>query len=278
MTLVMGAVAYDPKVVTIWAGFRAWFARQGLDVDFVLYSHYERQVDDLVAGRLDVAWNSPLAWVRARRMAGERLEPLAMRNTDQDLTSVVVVREDSPYNDVADLKGETVGTGAIDSPQATLLPSALLREHGLRPGEEVAVRRFDVGVGLHGDHVGGERAAARAMMSGDVAAACMVDSCHLLFVREGTLPPGGTRVIGRTRPYDHCTMTAARATPETDRFRDLLLSMDASDTDVRTLFDLEGLTAWRPARTSGYALLERAVDDEGFYDAAGAITAPGYRP
>ena len=183
-----------------------------------------------------------------------------------------------PFKDVADLKGETVGTGAIDSPQATLLPFALLREHGLRPGEEVAVRRFDVGVGLHGDHVGGERDAARALMSGGVAAACMVDSNHLLFVREGTLPPDGTRVVGRTRPYDHCTMTAARATPETDRFRDLLLSMDASDPGVRTLFDLEGLTAWRPARTSGYALLERAVDDEGFYDPAGAITAPGYRP
>ena len=27
MTLVMGAVAYDPKVVTIWGGFRAWLGR-----------------------------------------------------------------------------------------------------------------------------------------------------------------------------------------------------------------------------------------------------------
>jgi phosphonate transport system substrate-binding protein len=278
MTLVMGAVAYDPKVVTIWAGFRAWFARQGFGFDFVLYSNYERQVDDLAAGRIDAAWNSPLAWIRARRLAGGRLEPLVMRDTDRDLTSVVVVREDSPYKDVADLKGETVGTGAVDSPQATLIPSALLRERGLRPGEDVAVRRFDIGAGLHGDHIGGERAAARAMVSGDVAAACMIDADHLLFVREGTLPPGGTRVIGRTRPYDHCTMTAAGASPEADRFRDLLLSMDAADPDVRTLFDLEGLTAWRPARTSGYALLEQAVDDGGFYDPAGAITAPGYRP
>ncbi|MBO2458445.1 phosphate/phosphite/phosphonate ABC transporter substrate-binding protein [Actinomadura violacea] len=277
MTLVMGAVAYDPKVVTIWAGFRAWFARQGFGFDFVLYSHYERQVDDLAAGRIDAAWNSPLAWVRARRLAGGRLEPLVMRDTDQDLTSVVVVREDSPYKDVADLKGETVGTGAADSPQATLIPRALLRERGLRPGEDVAVRRFDVSVGLHGDHVGGERDAARAMMAGDVAAACMIDASHLLFVQEGTLPPGGTRVVGRTRPYDHCVM-AARPSPEADRFRDLLLSMDAADPEVRTLFDLEGLTAWRPARTTGFALLEQAVDDDGFYGPDGAVTAPDYRP
>ena len=65
-TLLMGAVAYDPKVVTIWEGFRRWLRASGLDFDFVLYSHYERQVDDLVAGRIHAAWNSPLAWVARR--------------------------------------------------------------------------------------------------------------------------------------------------------------------------------------------------------------------
>ena len=52
--LVLGAVAYDPKVVTIWDGFRAWFRGPGgLDFDYVLYSNYERQVEDLVAGRVE---------------------------------------------------------------------------------------------------------------------------------------------------------------------------------------------------------------------------------
>jgi len=67
--LVMGAVAYDPKVVTIWDGFRAWFREHGFEFDYVLYSNYERQVEQLMDGRVHVAWNSPLAWVRARRLA-----------------------------------------------------------------------------------------------------------------------------------------------------------------------------------------------------------------
>ena len=67
--LVMAAVAYDPKVITIWDGFRAWFREQGFAFDYVLYSNYERQVEELVDGRVHVAWNSPLAWVRARRLA-----------------------------------------------------------------------------------------------------------------------------------------------------------------------------------------------------------------
>ena len=59
-TLLMGAVAYDPKVVTIWDGFRRWFAEQDFGFDYVLYSNYERQVEDLIAGHVDAAWNSPL--------------------------------------------------------------------------------------------------------------------------------------------------------------------------------------------------------------------------
>jgi len=51
-TLLMGAVAYDPKVVTIWDGFRRWFTGAGLPFDYVLYSHYERQVEDLIVTTL----------------------------------------------------------------------------------------------------------------------------------------------------------------------------------------------------------------------------------
>jgi phosphonate transport system substrate-binding protein len=282
VTLVMGAVAYDPKVVTIWGGFRSWLRDHDFDFDFVLYSHYERQVEDLVAGRIDAAWNSPLAWVRAERLArtaGRTLTPLVMRDTDQDLTSVVVVRGGSPYKDLADLKGETIGVGAVDSPQATLIPCAHLSAAGVRPESDVRIRRFDVGVGLHGDHIGGERDAARALVAGEVAAACMIDSNHLLFGQEGTLSTGSTRVIARTPAFDHCNMTVgAAAAADVDRFRDLLLSMSYADPQVRPLFDLEGLTAWRPGRTSGYAALAEAVDQVGFYDGKGAVTAAEYLP
>src|SRR5437660_267728 len=144
-TLLLGSVAYDPKVVTIWEGFRAWLRGQGFDLDYVLYSNYERQVEDLVAGRLDVTWNSPLAWIRAQRLAaanGVELRPVTMRDTDRDLTSAVVVLAASAVQTLADLRGRTVATGAVDSPQATLLPLSLIRCSGLVPGEDVHVRRF----------------------------------------------------------------------------------------------------------------------------------------
>ena len=282
-TLVMGAVAYDPKVVTIWDGFRRWFAEQDFDFDYILYSNYERQVEDLVAGRIDAAWNSPLAWVRSVRLAaaaGTEARALTMRDTDCDLTSVVVVRDDSPYQSVADLRGTTIATGAVDSPQATLIPLLLLQEAGLDPRSDATIRRFDVGLGLHGDHIGGERDAARALANGEVDAACMIDANHLQFTIEGTLPAGGTRIIGQTPPYDHCNMTVTTAgrADALAHFDDLLRAMDYADAAVRPLLDLEGLREWVPGRTIGYAQLERAVDDTAFYDDAGHVTAHDYRP
>lgn len=291
--LLLGAVAYDPKVVTIWDGFRGWLRGRGLQFDYILYSNYERQVTDLVAGRIDVAWNSPLAWIRASRLAaaaGVTLTPVTMRDTDRDLHSVIVVRADSPVQSLADLRGLLVATGAVDSPQATLLPLSLLRSAGLRPatepgdGADVRIRRFDVGVGLHGDHIGGERDAARALFitdpAGQADAACMIDSNLLLFAREGTLRSGSVRVIGRTPPYDHCTMTAGPAASESSvtRLRNLLHGMDYADPELRPLLDMEGLKEWRAPRLSGYAQLERAIDEAGFYDAKGEIRASDYRP
>ncbi|WP_199430902.1 phosphate/phosphite/phosphonate ABC transporter substrate-binding protein [Qaidamihabitans albus] len=283
MTLLMGGVAYDPKVVTIWAGFRDWLRAHDLDYDFVLYSNYERQAEDLVAGRLDAAWNSPLAWLRCERLAaaaGRRVDPLVMRDTDRDLTSVLLVRADSGCATVADLKGRTVALGAVDSPQATLIPATFLRREGLVPGEDVTIRRFDVGVGLHGDHIGGERDAVRALLAGEVDAAAVVDANHLLFGQEGTLPPGSTRVLAQTPPYDHCNMTVVDTAPEEPvrRFGELLLSMSYADPAMRPLLDLEGLSRWEDGRTGGYGALAVAVDETGFYDAEGRVTAPEYVP
>ncbi|MDQ3462498.1 MAG: phosphate/phosphite/phosphonate ABC transporter substrate-binding protein [Actinomycetota bacterium] len=275
-TLVMGAVAYDPKVVTIWEGFKGWFESQGLAFDYVLYSNYDAQVEAMAAGQLHVAWNSPLAWLRAQRLArarGQDVRAVVMRDSDCDLTSVVVVRADGPVARVADLAGCRVAVGAADSPQATLIPLSHLRAQGLVAGTDFEVVGHEVGSGKHGDHVGGERDAARALVAGTVDAACMIDSNHLLFSHEGTLPPGSTRILTQTEPYDHCNFTVGPEAPPAlvDRFTELLLAMSYDDPDVRTLLDLEGLKAWRTGRTTGYGALAAAVAEQGVYDDEGGL-------
>ncbi len=278
-SFLLGAVAYDPKVVTIWEGFKAFFIQHGLPFDYVLYSNYEQQVEAHLAGHFHVAWNSPLAWIRAERLAkanGKRAEAIAMRDSDQNLTSVIVVKADSPIRTITDLKGKNVGVGAIDSPQATLIPLSHLRANGV---SDFTVTRHDILGGKHGDHIGGERDAARALMSGKVDAACMIDSNHLLFINEGTLPAGATRILTQTVPYDHCNFTVFDDAPteQTKLFRDLLLAMSYDDPQVRPLLDLEGLKVWKPGRTEFYRPLEIAVTETNFYDKHGNIAITDYQ-
>lgn len=276
---LLGAVAYDPKVVTIWEGFKAYFIKHGLPFDYMLYSNYEHQVEAHLAGHFHVAWNSPLAWVRAERLAkayGKQAEAIAMRDSDQNLTSVIVVKSDSPLQTVPDLNGKKVAVGAIDSPQATLIPLAHLRANG---ATNLEVVRHDLLGGKHGDHIGGEREAARALMAGKVDAACMIDGNHLLFTNEGTLPAGATRILAQTAAYDHCNFTVFSDAPleQVNRFRELLLAMSYEDAEVRPLLDLEGLKIWKPGRTEFYQALEIAVDEMRFYDEHGNITITDYQ-
>jgi len=263
--LRLGAVAYDPKVVTIWEGFKGWFATQGLAFDYVLFSHYEAQVAAHFAGLVDVAWNSPLAWVESVRLAaerGRRATAIAMRDTDRDLTSVVLVRSESSLREPGDLRGKRVAVGASDSPQATLIPLAYLAAAGVEPGRDVEVVRHEVLVGKHGDHIGGERDAVKALAAGSVDAACVIDGAQVMFTKDGTLAPGAVRVLAETPPYDHCNLTVLDGAPADliARFRALLLGMSYDDPVVRPLLRLEGLRAWTDGRTSGYAQLEAAVD------------------
>jgi ABC-type phosphate/phosphonate transport system substrate-binding protein len=118
------------------------------------------------------------------------------------------------------------------------------------------------------------------LIAGQIDAASMLDANHLAFSRDGTLPASSTRIVVQTPRYDHCMMTAGPSAPAAlvARLTELLLSMSYADPEVRPLLDLEGLKAWLPGRTTGYAQLESSANELGFYDEAGNVLADDYRP
>src|SRR5271168_3670383 len=93
----IGAVAYDPKVVTIWEGMRRYFNEEaGLAVKVVLFQSYEAQVTALLASpadslpRIDIAWNTNLAFLQSDAWSGHKCRPIAMRDTDVGWMSKIV--------------------------------------------------------------------------------------------------------------------------------------------------------------------------------------------
>ena len=95
-TILVGAVAYGPRVVPIWEAMRDYFREVGPAIDYVLFSNYDRQVQALLSRQIDVAWNTNLAYVKTHRATGGACRALAMRDVDARFTTVLVARADTP--------------------------------------------------------------------------------------------------------------------------------------------------------------------------------------
>ena len=266
----MGAVIYDPKVTVIWSIIREFFEANLVAMDVSFFADYTLQVDALVANDIDIAWNSPLAWLDTVRRTNGRCRAIAMRDTDRDRVSRFVTNRATADAGVEALRGAALATGARDSPQATLIPLQELRERGLDAGRDFRTETFDIGVGLHGDHVGGELEAFRALERGIATASVMLDLNHDAWVADGTLDPGQFTVAAETGRFDHCNFSVREEFPRDreNRFLEALFSMRYDDPRHREMMDLEGLKQWLPGRTSGYATLERAVEAQGFFEPA----------
>lgn len=270
--ILVGAVMYDPKVAVIWDVIASHFRSEGCSMDCVFYTNYELQVEALLSGQLDIAWNSPLAWLDAQRQSRATCRALAMRDTDRDRRTHLLVRADGPVAAIPDLRGRVLAVGAKDSPQATLLPLHHLAREGLSSTGDFRVQRHDVLVGKHGDHVGGELDALRSMLAGTADAAAVLDLNWELWRSDGTADPQQVRVLTTTAAFDHCNFTA---TPRFDATRAaewtrVLLAMDYANPAHREIMDMEGLRQWLPGRTSGYAALQEAVEEQQFFGAPAA--------
>jgi ABC-type phosphate/phosphonate transport system substrate-binding protein len=266
----VGAVMYDPKVSVIWEIIRDFFDTQGAPIDVAFFSTYALQNDALIASAIDIAWNSPLAWLDAQRRTDGACRAVAMRDTDRDRTSHLVARKDGPVHSIDELLGRRLAVGAADSPQATLIPLGVLRDGGLEPHRNVNIIRHDVLVGKHGDHVGGELDAFKCLARGDAQASAMLDLNWASWTQDGTIDPSAYRIVATTARFDHCVFTARPGLSESAerRWLDALFTMRYDDPSHREMMDLEGLKAWLPGRTSGFQALTNAVAAERFFERA----------
>jgi len=260
--LVVGAVAYDPKVVPIWESMRDYFGEAGVPSDYVLFSNYEAQVDALFSGMIDLAWNTNVAYLRCEQRSGGTCQVLGMRNTDVGFTTRLVGRGDR-LHELHELKGKTLALGSADSAQAAILPLHWLRQAGLEPGTDINLLRFDLDVGKHGDTGTSELEVLKALHDGTADVGAVGDPTWIRELEAGHVNSSLVRSLWTSPPYCHCNFTAL---PDFDpdrgaRWSEALLAMSYNDPKWRRLMDLEGLTAWVPGRKAGYEELAEALEE-----------------
>ncbi|MGH3861821.1 Rv1680 family SBP-like protein [Actinokineospora sp.] len=261
--LMVGAVAYTPNVVTIWEGMRDYFADGPAQLDFVLFSNYGSQVDALLDGMVDIAWNTNLAWVRTVTQTGGACRALAMRDVDTVFQTLFVARTGSGLSDLDGLRGRRLALGSRDSAQAAILPVHFLTRAGVSANEMELVR-IDSDVGKHGDTGRSELDALRAVLD-DRADAAAIGINTWEAIGRDELMPGAFEEFWRSPTYCHCNFTALPSLSEDQSapWVDQLLAMDWDNPDHRPILEMEGLRRWVRPKLDGYASLFDAVRTQG---------------
>lgn len=256
--LLLGSVCYAESVGSIWKGMARHFQRQGLEVDFVLYSSYEAMLSGLLRHHIHIAWNGPLAHARLLRAAGtplygkKEIVQLGSRDVDRDFRTHIVVRGDAGIARLADLNARRLATGTVDSPQAYIMPLAFLAQCGEVDLSSLTVTRYDHdAVGKHGDTGHGETAVLAALAAGTCEAGFVSE---LMWKRaEAAGQTAELQILPVPVPtFDHCQFAALRSLSDkrAEAFTAALLAQNGSplDDDKRTMA-LEGIAKeWVPPR------------------------------
>jgi phosphonate transport system substrate-binding protein len=271
-TIWVGAVAYDPKVVSIWEGMRRYFHEEAqLPVEVVLFLSYEAQVSALLAEPgapgIDIAWNTNLAYLQADAWSAHRCRPIAMRDTDVGWTTKIVAVSGGPVAGLEDVRDSTLALGSRDSGHAAILPVHFLERQDLIEGRDYRTLRFNSDLGKHGDTGTSEVEVVRAVLDGRAEAGAIGSPFWNTVRAQRLVPEGALSEIWSSPPYNHCMFTAR---PDFDpalerRFAEALFAMSYDDPKHRTVLEAEGLRRWVAPQLDGYHALRDASLRQGFF-------------
>jgi ABC-type phosphate/phosphonate transport system substrate-binding protein len=244
--IIVGAVAYDRRVVPIWENMREYFRESTTPIDYVLFSNYDSLVSALLARQIAIAWNTNLAWVKVHVRTHGACRALAMRDVDVGFTTSVVARAENDIRSLADLCGKRLALGSADSAQAAILPIHYLQEAGLDPARDMTLLRFDVDVGKHGDTGSSELEVLQALCDGRADAGALGSSTWNSQIVQRRADMSQIRHVWTSPGYCHCNFTVLADFPIdlAEQWTEALLAMNYGDLRWRELMDAEGLKRW----------------------------------
>lgn len=272
-TIWLGAVAYDPKVVSIWEGMRRYFHEEAhLPVEVVLFQSYETQVAALLAlpgdplPRIDIGWNTNLAFIQSEAWSDRRCRPIAMRDTDVGWMTKIVAVTGGSVSRLSDLRDRTLALGSRDSGHAAILPVYFLQRDGLVEGKDYRTLRFNSDVGKHGDTGTSESEVVRAVLDGRADAGAIGSPFWDAIRAQRLVPEGALTEIWSSPPFNHCMFTArSDLDPALEQqFAKALFAMSFDNPTHRSVLEAEGLRQWVAPQLDAYASLREASAQQGF--------------
>lgn len=128
--------------------------------------------------------------------------PFAIHGSDKNIIAayhlIVVVKKDSPFKTLGDLKGRRVAHVSPSSNSGNLAPRALFPKEGLLPDKDYKVLYS----GKHDNSVSG-------VTNGDYDAAAVADDVLIRMTQRGVLKPDELRIIYTSQPFPAGSLAVA---------------------------------------------------------------------
>ncbi len=261
--LRVAAQAHGPQTVTIWTAMRRYFNDHGLAMDYALYSTYDAMCRALLAGEVDIAWNAPMAHAQSLMQSGGACRTLAMRDTDQNVATVIVARTDSGIAALQDLRGKRLALGNPLSTELRIIPVRQLAQAGLDLERECEI----VNLGPR-EYPDGERwvdsgIIFEAITRERVDAGAIFEPFLNHLAKTATRAAVDFKIVWRSKPFCHCAFTARPGLPQgtANRFVELLTAMEPAEPEIAEMMELEHFRRWLPADDSGWVELVAALEE-----------------
>jgi phosphonate transport system substrate-binding protein len=136
----------DPAVVKRRDAYRKYLAEvTGRPVKLYEASDYNGVIQALASGQVDVATLAGGGYANADAQVGKKVAPiLTTRRADggTGYYSALIVKADSPFKSIADLKGRSLGYVDFNSTSGYLYPRAKMRAAGIDPDTYFAKEAF----------------------------------------------------------------------------------------------------------------------------------------
>jgi phosphonate transport system substrate-binding protein len=217
--MAVRSMASDPRLATRYAVFQALLQRAtGLPVKLYQSSDYNGVIQAFASNQVDVADLAPDSYANVDSQIGKLAAPiLAPRDAEGAMGyySGVVVKADSPYRSLADLKGHALVYPDFNSTSGYLFPRAKMREQGFDPDTLFSKTGFSGG---HTQSVmaveNGQFDAAVVYMSGGTPQTGFSTGPVFRLTQLGLIKAGDFRTIWSAGPIPNTALSVRADRPQ----------------------------------------------------------------
>ena len=217
--MAIRAADTDPTLARRWVAFKDLFEKAtGLPVKVYQSSDYNGTIQAVASNQVDVATLAGGGYANLDAQIGQLAAPiLTTRDAEGGIGyySAVIVRKDSPYHSLADLKGHTFGYVDFNSTSGYLYPRAKMREQGINPDTLFGKTSFSGG---HTQSVlamqNGQFDAALVEMTGGTPETGFSAGPYYTLARRGLIKPGDFRVIWTAGPIPNAAWVVRTDRPQ----------------------------------------------------------------